>query len=77
MASLPASEFPETIAAIQALGATDAERAKALDFKSTKTIERLRKFIPSTLVRILDSPHAVTILQAMLSDVERRRSSPS
>jgi hypothetical protein len=67
---LKTSEFPQFLAEVQALGLTDAERAKALGVKNGKTVERLRQRIPKPLDAFARNPQ---LLRALLADLDAER----
>lgn len=65
---IPVDEFTQFRAALQALGRTDKERAALLGVDSTKTIERMRRSLPSQLRPFVNAP---ALLRALLADIEK------
>lgn len=65
---VPVDEFTEFKAALQALAPNDTERARILGVDSTKTIERLRRSLPSQLRPFVQAP---TLLRALLKDIDK------
>ena len=66
---LRSQDFPEFLEALKALGETDKDKAAALGVQSTKTIERLRRRLPSAFRPFVSEPR---LLRALLNDLERK-----
>lgn len=67
-ARVPAEDLSEFQAALQALAPNDAQRAQILGVESTKTVERLRRSLPSQLRPFVNAP---VLLRALLKDLDQ------
>lgn len=67
--TLNTQDFPTVLATLKMLGETDKAKADALGVGSTKTIERLRRRLPSALKPFIVEPR---LLRALLSDIEKK-----
>lgn len=67
--ALETKDFPTVLATLAELGETDKDKAAAVGMQSTKTIERLRKRLPSALQLFVNEPR---LLRALLSDIEQK-----